>query len=99
MPVRKRYAAFVGTRMLASGSLREVALAVERHAARGEASRPLVFDEATGLPTDLDRRGGRRRLGGVARGGTLLPPQGGRVNAPPGGASGALRPPFDQTPP
>jgi hypothetical protein len=66
MPVRKRYTAFVGTRMLASGSPQEVALAIKRRsarvAARGAASQPLVFDNATGRQVDLDLSGSEAKI-------------------------------------
>jgi hypothetical protein len=57
MPTHKHYTAFVGTRLLASGSPQEVALAVKRRTARGVARQPLVFDHATGRQIDLDLSG------------------------------------------
>ena len=57
MPARKHYTAFVGTRLLASGSPQEVALATKRRLARGVPRQPLVFDHATGRQIDLDLSG------------------------------------------
>src|SRR5262245_34896922 len=57
MPTHKHYTAFVGTRLLASGSPQEVALAVKRRSARGVARQPLVFEQATGRQIDLDLSG------------------------------------------
>ncbi len=94
--------AFLGTRLLASGSLEAVALA----AGAAPAGALLVFDDATGRVIDLDLRGseaevlarlappaarGRPRLGVVAREVTLLPRHWDWLNAQPGGASVALR--------
>jgi uncharacterized protein len=47
----------VGTRMLASGSPQEVALAIKRHRPRRTERQPLVFDHATGRQIDLDLSG------------------------------------------
>jgi len=49
--------AFVGPRIVASGSLEEVALAVKEHLHRDPTIAPLVFDDATARPIDLDLRG------------------------------------------
>jgi hypothetical protein len=49
--------AFAGHRRLATGSLRDVALAVKRASDRGAAAPILVFDDATGSPIELDLRG------------------------------------------
>lgn len=49
------YTAFQGPRLLASGPLDEVALAVARASERGQ--QPLVFSDATGSQVDLDLRG------------------------------------------
>ena len=104
MPVRKRYTAFVGTDLLASGSLQEVALAIQQRPSRGAARSPLVFEDTTGRQIDLDTRKshddqdppvevatGRPRLGVVAREVTLLPRHWDWLNDQPGGASVALR--------
>lgn len=56
-----RCTAFDGHRRLASGALREVALAVQR-AVRGGAAGPLVFDDATGRVIDVDVRGTAEEL-------------------------------------
>jgi hypothetical protein len=55
--IRRHYTAFVGTRMLASGSPQEVALAIKRHRPRKTEQQPLVFDHATGRQIDLDLSG------------------------------------------
>ena len=55
--IRRHYTAFVGTRMLASGSPQEVALAIKRHRPRKTERQPLVFDHATGRQIDLDLSG------------------------------------------
>ena len=57
MPPRKRYTAFVGTSLLASGTPHEVALAIKQRSARGAPKLTLVFDDATGRQVDLDLRG------------------------------------------
>ena len=92
MPARKRYTAFVGTRVLASGSRREVAEAAKQHAARNAAGSPLVFNDATGQQIEIDDlHGGRPRMGVVAREVTLLPRHWDWLGGQPGGASAALR--------
>jgi hypothetical protein len=104
MPIRKRYTAFVGTDRVASGSLQDVALALQQHPLRGAARSPLVFDDATGRQIDLDPRkshrdqeqpavvaAGRPRLGVIAREVTLLPRHWEWLSDQPGGASVALR--------
>ncbi len=55
--VSKPCTAFDGQRMLASGPLGEVALAVKRAGDRGAEGPVLVFDDATGAVVDLDLRG------------------------------------------
>ncbi len=51
-----RFTAFIGPRLLASGPLAEVALAV-RKAGQSPATGPiLIFDDATGRPVDFDLR-------------------------------------------
>jgi uncharacterized protein len=49
--------AFDGTRRLASGALKDVALAVKAAMARGGDASVLVFDDTTSQPIDLDLRG------------------------------------------
>lgn len=51
-----RYTAFDGHRILAAGSLADVALEVKR-AMSTSSSQPLVFNDNTGQQTDLDLRG------------------------------------------
>ena len=52
-----RSTAFVGTEMVASGSLEGVALALTERLRHDPTASPLVFDDATGRPIDLDLRG------------------------------------------
>lgn len=52
-----RYTAFEGHRMLAAGSLADVALAVKRALAHQNSHGLLVFQDGTGLQTDLDLSG------------------------------------------
>lgn len=52
-----RCTAFVGTRIIASGPLEEVALAVKERLRQDPTLTPLVFDDATARPIDLDLRG------------------------------------------
>lgn len=51
------YTAFAGTKWVASGPLKEVALAVKDLVNRDQTVTPLVFDDATGQSIDLDLRG------------------------------------------
>ncbi|MBW6399666.1 DUF2239 family protein [Roseomonas sp. HJA6] len=106
------FTAFEGARLLADGSLADVALAVRRALdARPEAG-ILVFEDARGTVRDLDLRGdetalreryapparsrGRPALGVVAREVTLLPRQWDWLATQPGGVSAALRRLVDQ---
>jgi len=101
------YSAFEGTRLLASGPLETVALAIKRASQNGTGPF-LVFDDSTGRVVDLDLRGsevevvsrlipatskgpGRPKLGVVAREVTLLPQHWDWLNSQPGGASVTLR--------
>ena len=52
-----RCAAFAGTKMVAFGSLQEVALTLKERLRHEPTITPLVFDNATGRPIDLDLRG------------------------------------------
>jgi hypothetical protein len=49
--------AFEGTRRIASGAPRDVALAVKQVVERGEQAPVLVFDDVTGQPVEFDLRG------------------------------------------
>ena len=49
--------AFDGHALIASGALAEVALAVKRLLDRHPARMPLIFDDATGQPVEVDLRG------------------------------------------
>jgi hypothetical protein len=49
--------AFVGRKIVASGPLEEVALAVKQRLRHDPTIAPLVFSDATGRPIDLDLRG------------------------------------------
>jgi len=53
----QRHTAFLGHRLLASGDLQQVALAVHRALAADPDARPLVFDDEGGRQVDLDLRG------------------------------------------
>jgi hypothetical protein len=52
-----RYTAFAGPNIVASGPLDEVALAVKALVHQDRTAAPLVFDDATARPIDLDLRG------------------------------------------
>jgi hypothetical protein len=97
--------AFVGPNIVASGSLEEVTFAVRELLNRDPTIAPLVFDDATARPIDLDLRDtddtvqrppGRPKLGVVAREVTLLPRHWDWLNRQPGGASVALRQLIDE---
>jgi hypothetical protein len=51
------YTAFVGSRRVSAGSLREVALALKSVVDAGERQPPLIFDNSTGQVVDVDVRG------------------------------------------
>jgi hypothetical protein len=55
--ISKSCTAFVGDRLLLSGPLAAVALAVKAAAENGKSQKILVFDDATGRVIDLDLRG------------------------------------------
>src|SRR5688572_31100579 len=55
----KPCAAFEGTRLLLSGPLVEVALAVKTASDRGTSESILTFDDATGRVVDFDLRGSK----------------------------------------
>jgi hypothetical protein len=95
-----KYTAFEGTRRIAAGELKEVALAAKRVIEKGSTGPVLIFDDASGEVIDVDTRGsasevvkrpGRPRLGVVGREVTLLPRHWEWLNSQPGGASVALR--------
>lgn len=100
MSASTKFTAFLGDRVVATGSQRDVALAVK---AAGDAGPVLVFNNATGAQTDLgadtlaesrtdEPRGrGRPKLGVIAREVTLLPRHWDWLSLQPGGASVALR--------
>jgi hypothetical protein len=97
MPDPGEVIAFVGTERLAVGSLDEVALAVDRAAARS-VQPILIFDRTTGEQVEpaaparpARRAAGRPRLGVVAREVTLLPRHWDWLADQPGGASVTLR--------
>ena len=82
------FSAFAGPKLLASGPLAEVAIAIK--IATGAIADPIViFDNATGKSLDIDLRGSHREV--VAREITLLPRHWDWLGAQPGGASVALR--------
>lgn len=59
------FSAFVGERLLASGPLAEVAIAVKMASGNAGHAPILIFDDATGYSIDLDLRGSHRDI--VAR--------------------------------
>ncbi|MET0971146.1 MAG: DUF2239 family protein [Tardiphaga sp.] len=59
------FSAFAGIRLLASGSLAEVAIAAKMAGSGAVAEPVLIFDDATGRAIDLDLRGSHRDI--VAR--------------------------------
>jgi hypothetical protein len=102
----RTFTAFDETRCVASGSLREVVLALKARADAGARTTALVFDDRTGKEVDFDLRGtpeealaramppagpGRPKLGVVAREVTLLPRHWEWLEAQQNGASAALR--------
>lgn len=87
------YAAFDGTRLLASGSLPEVALAVKAAGTRGSDPALLIFDDATGRVIDLDLRGSEDEV--LAR---LAPPPQHPDVRPPSLAREAEAPPEGKAP-
>jgi hypothetical protein len=60
--VSKPCTAFDGHRLLSSGRLGEVAMAVKRADERGAKGPVLVFDDATGAVVDLDLRGTKAEI-------------------------------------
>jgi uncharacterized protein len=56
-PQKLQCTAFAGSRRIAGGGPKEVALAVKTLLARDQAASVLVFDDATGRAIDLDLRG------------------------------------------
>ena len=60
-----QFSAFAGDRLLASGSLAEVAIAVKMASGDSGHAPILIFDDATGYSIDLDLRGSHRDI--VAR--------------------------------
>src|SRR5450631_631799 len=71
-----RFTAFIAHQRLASGPLAEVALAVLK-APKGLGAEPIIiFDDATGLPIDLDLRGTERDIG------ARLPPPASNAETP-----------------
>jgi hypothetical protein len=101
------YSAFEGTKLLATGDLREVALRAKEALDHGAEAPVLIFDDRTSRLVELDLRGqpgdvlrrleppprrpGRPKLGVVAREVTLLPQHWEWLAQQPGGASVALR--------
>ncbi|MDB5655061.1 MAG: hypothetical protein JWQ94_2674 [Tardiphaga sp.] len=57
------FSAFAGDKLLASGPLAEVAIAVKMASGSGVAAPILIFDDATGRAIDLDLRGSHRVIG------------------------------------
>ena len=59
---RPNFTAFMGQRLLASGPLAEVALAVMNAARRPAAPPIVIFSDSNGRPIDLDLRGTEREI-------------------------------------
>lgn len=83
--------AFQNSRMLLSGPLVEVALAVKTSLERDPVSTFLVFDDATGRVIDLDLRGSKAEV--IRRLANPIQPSEGRSGADPGRSS---EPPEDE---
>ena len=67
--------AFEGTRLLAAGDLREVALKLKALSDRGPRHGLLVFDDSTGRPSDLDLRGASAEVLARLPAPTAAPPE------------------------
>lgn len=93
--------AFAGPNIVASGSLEDVTFTVQELLRQNPTLAPLVFEDVTARPIELDLRDtegdtvqpppGRPKLGVVSREVTLLPRHWEWLNSQPGGASVALR--------
>ena len=59
---RPHFTAFMGPQRLAEGPLAEVAIAVVQASRRPGAPSIIIFNDATGQPTDLDLRGTEREI-------------------------------------
>lgn len=59
-----QFSAFAGDRLLASGSLAEVAIAVKMTSGTASTAPVLIFDDASGCVIDLDLRGSHRDIVG-----------------------------------
>lgn len=104
------YTAFLGTRMVASGSLASVTSNVKEMLEDRELLQLLIFDDSTGKQIDVDlrgraddliadespRRAGRPKLGVVSGEVTLLPRHWEWLKGQPGGASVTLRKLIDE---
>jgi hypothetical protein len=102
--------AFLGTRMVASGSLPSVTSIVKERLEDRELLQLLIFDDSTGKQIDVHfrgktddlaadespRRAGRPKLGVVSGEVTLLPRQWEWLKGQPGGASVTLRKLIDE---
>jgi hypothetical protein len=102
MAPHERCTAFEDSRLLAAGTVEEVAAAVQQARRRRNHGTLLIFDDATGEDVhpaarpEPARGPGRPRLGVVAREVTLLPRHWDWLSEQPGGASVALRKLVDQ---
>lgn len=68
MELRKRYTAFIGERMLASGLLEELLPKLKRRFERDPATSFTIFDDETGRQIDFDLRGSIHEILASARG-------------------------------
>lgn len=57
MDIEKTYSAFIGTRLLASGTLGELLAALKSHFAKDQGTLFLIFEDHTGRQVDFDLRG------------------------------------------
>jgi hypothetical protein len=82
-PLAKPCTAFRGTRLLAAGPLRDVALAVKAAMNKPAKAAVLTFDDATGAVIDLDLRGTKTEV--IARLAARFAPAPSAANATPRG--------------
>jgi hypothetical protein len=102
----KRYTAFSGTTLIASGELATMLPQLKEWTGRAPGEVPVIFDDTSGREVDFDLRGtvaavlaralpargpGRPKLGVVAREVSLLPRHWDWLEQQPNGASAALR--------
>ena len=76
--------AFEGIRRIASGALKDVAIAVKSVVDRGESAPVLIFDSVTSQPVELDLRGSVDEVIGRLAGAEVAPPRTADEEAPRG---------------